>query len=98
MQNIIELVMDAEKNPLAKLPKPQRFQLMTYLGLMWSTIFTFGIGYWAIYGQLVVFHLLVALGVVFTSTTFSNSARRTHREVIQRPDSTPLYDDIWGAP
>ncbi len=40
----------------------------------------------------------MALGVAFTGTTFFAVRKRTHREVIQRPDGTPMYDDIWGAP
>lgn len=98
MRSIYETVMDAEKNPLSTMPKVQRFQLMAYLGLMWSTFFTFGIGYWAIYGQLVLFHILLAFGIAFTGATFSMVERQSHREGIKRRDGTPMYDDIWGAP
>ncbi|MEO1137063.1 MAG: hypothetical protein AAFW68_10735 [Pseudomonadota bacterium] len=97
MANAYDVVMDAEKNPLSRMRKAQRFQLMTYLSLMWTTIFCAGFGFWAIYGQLVVLHVLLALGVAFTATTFVN-ARRTHRDVIKREDDTARYDDIWGAP
>ena len=98
MRETIAVIMDAEKNPLSKLPKPQRFQLMTYLGIMWTTIFCFGIGYWAAYGYLVVLHVLVAFGAVVTGFTFSAARRKTHRDVMKRADGTALYDDIWGAP
>jgi len=93
-----DVIMDAEKNPLSRLRKPQRCQLMTYLSLMWTTIFCAGIGYWAIYGQLIVLHILLALGVTFTGVTFRNARRKTHRDVLQREDGTPRYDDVWGAP
>ena len=98
MRETYALVMDSERNPLSSLPKVQRFQIMTYLGMMWSTIFTFGIGYWAIYGQLVVFHVLIALGVAFTGSTFNKAKLKTHRDIIQRRDGTPKYGDVWGAP
>ena len=93
-----DAVMDAEKNPLARLRKPQRFQLMVYLSLMWTTIFCAGLGYWAIYGQLVVLHVLVAFGVAMTSFTFISAQKRTHRDALQRSDGTARYDDVWGAP
>ena len=98
MRDFYTVLMDPAKNPLSGLPKVQRFQIMTYLGIMWSTLFTFGIGYWAIYGQLVVFHVLLALGVTFTATTFFEARQQSHRDVIKRADGTPMYDDIWGAP
>jgi len=33
------LIMDANKNPLGRLPAAQRFQIMIYLAVMWTTIF-----------------------------------------------------------
>ena len=98
MTTAYDAVMDSEQNPLSVLPKAQRFQLMTYLSLMWTTIFCFGIGHWAIYGQLIVLHILVAFGVAFTGFTFENSRRKTHRDKYRRIDGTARYDDIWGAP
>ncbi|WP_411819942.1 hypothetical protein ABFZ85_00035 [Hyphococcus formosus] len=98
MSRIYNSVMDSEKNPLSNLPKAQRFQLMTYLSIMWTTIFCFGLGYWAIYGQLIVLHVLVALGASFTGFTFYNARRKTHRDKFKRDDGTARYDDLWGAP
>ena len=98
MRTVYETVMDPEKNPLSKLPKAQRFQMMSYLGIMWSTLFTFGIGYWAVYEEIIVFHVLLALAATFTGTTFANVSRPTHRDVLQRSDGTPKYDGLWGAP
>ncbi len=98
MKDAFGVIMDGEKNALSGLPRVQRFQVMTYLGIMWSTVFTFGVGYWAMYGQLVLLHVLVALGVAFTGSTFIGAKRLSHRDVIKRKDGTPMYDDIWGAP
>lgn len=97
MANAYGVVMDPDKNPLSRLRKPHRFQLMTYLSLMWTTIFCAGFGFWAIYGQLVVLHILLALGVAFTASTFVH-ARRTHRDVLKHEDNTARYDNLWGAP
>lgn len=98
MTNIYNAVMNPDQNPLAKLPRAQRFQLMTYLSLMWTTIFCFGFGFWAIYGQLIVLHILVALGASFTGYTFVSAQRKTHRDKFKREDGTARYDDMWGAP
>ncbi len=98
MSNIFSAVMDPEQNPLSKLPRAQRFQLMVYLSLMWTTIFCFGIGYWALYGQLVLLHILVALGATFTGYTFIAARRETHRDKFKSEDGAARYDDLWGAP
>ncbi len=97
MANPYDIVMDPEKNPLRRLRKPQRFQIMSYLSLMWTTIFCAGFGVWAFYGHLIVLHILVAFGATVTGFTFYN-ARRTHRDVMKRDDGTARYDDLWGAP
>lgn len=98
MTSIYDAVMDADKNPLAKMPKAQKFQVMTYLSLMWTTIFCFGFGFWAFYGQLIVLHILVALGATYTGFTFYSATRKTHRDKFRREDGTARYDDVWGAP
>ena len=98
MIDAFETVMNSEKNPLSNLPKAQRFQVMTALGAMWSAIFTFAIGHWVIYGYLLVFHIAIALGLTFTGVTFTLMRSKTPRDIIQREDGTPMYDDIWGAP
>tara|TARA_B100000686_G_C16713937_1_gene930858 strand:- start:1175 stop:1402 length:228 start_codon:yes stop_codon:yes gene_type:complete len=62
--------MDDDENALQALPKPQRFQVMVFLSLMWSTVFCVAIGSWAYWGELVIGHLAVALGVAITGLTF----------------------------
>ena len=69
------VVMDENQNPLQTLPKPQRFQVMVFLSLMWTTVFCVAIGSWAWWGQLVVGHLAVALGVVITGLTFTSAKK-----------------------
>ena len=63
-------IMDPEVNPLKSLPAGQRFQVMIALGMMWTLIFCIGTGAWLWYGELVVFHVLVALGLLLTGLTF----------------------------
>jgi hypothetical protein len=44
--------------------------------MMWSLIFCAGTGAWLWYGELVVFHVLVALGVLVTGMTFHGANRK----------------------
>ena len=68
--SLYAVVMNDDQNPLNALPKPQRFQAMVFLSLMWSTVFCVAIGSWAYWGELVIGHLAVALGVILTGLTF----------------------------
>jgi hypothetical protein len=45
MIEMYRLVMDSDKNPLSTLPPAQRFQFMTYLGLMWTVVFCTAFGF-----------------------------------------------------
>ena len=60
MQQNYALIMDADKNPLMILPPAQRFQIMVYLSLMWTTIFCAAFGIWIWYGQILSFHMLIS--------------------------------------
>jgi hypothetical protein len=67
------LMMDADRNPLLRLPPAQRFQIMIYLAIMWTTIFCAAFGLWFWYGELIVAHTLVVFGFVLTSITFASA-------------------------
>ena len=97
MLSIYRAVMDSEFNPLRNLPRVQRFQVMVYLSIMWTTIFCAAAGAWVWYGELIVAHLLVALGFVATGFTFHRA--RTVATYRDHPlnDGTARYDDVWGA-
>lgn len=73
MKNNYDLVMDSEENALSPLPPAQRFQVMIYLALMWTTIFCAAFGAWYWYGYLVVGHVLVVLGLAVTGWVFHTS-------------------------
>ena len=76
------VIMNSNKNPLNKLPPAQRFQIMVFLSLMWTTIFTTSASLWLWYGELLTGHLLVALGVALTGSTFQRADKKSvHREV-----------------
>ena len=95
--NWFSLVMDDRRNPLRHLRPAQRFQAMLLLSLMWTTIFCAGAGAWFWYGELIVLHILICLGVLITSLTFhSASGVRSYRDH-PADDGTPRYDDVWGA-
>jgi hypothetical protein len=95
------LIMDPEVNPLSALPLLQRFQLMSYLSVMWTAIFCAATGAWAWYGQLMVVHLLFAVGLLATGWIFQSARNealhvKTYRDH-PRGDGTARYDDVWGA-
>lgn len=90
-------IMDSNVNPLRALPAVQRFQIMLYLSMIWTTIFCAGAGAWLWYGELIVAHMLIVLGVLFTGLTFQSAAAQpTHRDVPVK-DGTARYDDVWGG-
>ena len=93
-------VMDENANPLMSLPRTVRFQIMTVLSLMWSSIFTIWIGSTWILGPTVAAHLLLLLGVVFTADVFSRTRQRTmsYDETFRDPrDGCARHDDVWGG-
>lgn len=97
---IYRAVMDSSVNPLRTLPAAQRFQLMLFLSVMWTNIFCLSAGAWIWYGELIVFHVLVAAGVIITGLVFQQaamtSAYRTYRHFPLK-DGTARYDDVWGG-
>ena len=82
-------VMDPQKNPLGRLPKAQRFQIMVILAFMWSVFFSVGIGTWAWFGELVVMHTLVLVGILVTGWTFQNAGSFTLRDRSGGPKELP---------
>ena len=69
------LLMNAEQNALNRLPKVLRFQIMVFLSVMWSTVFSLAIGSWFWWGERIVGHVAIALTILITSLTF----RQVHR-------------------
>ena len=67
------VVMSPNTNPLNRLPKIVRFQLMTTLAFMWSFIFTMWIGSMQFFGPSAVVHTLVLIGVFFTAEIFKKA-------------------------
>lgn len=64
-------VMNADHNPLLALPKTTRFQLMTVLAFMWSTIFCISAGLFAWIPEFVFGHvILLLLGIFGTGFIF----------------------------
>lgn len=78
-------IMDPGKNPLRVLPPAQRIQTMVYLSVMWTTIFCAAFGSWYWYGELIVGHVLVVLGIALTTITFSRAARQVTVPVVVKP-------------
>ena len=97
MLALYKSVMNSEENPLRDLPAAQRFQIMTYLSVMWTTIFCLGTGTWFLYGTLILGHLAVVLGVVMTAWTFHNAKETGTYRDFPREDGSARYDDVWGG-
>ena len=95
------LIMDADSNGLFRLPKIVRFQLMTYLALMWSVVFCVWVGAVAMIGPSMAAHAILLVGVFFTADIFRRSASQEnldHRERFKDPaDGCTRYDDVWGG-
>ncbi|MBW0145227.1 hypothetical protein [Sphingomicrobium clamense] len=91
-------VMSHRRNPLRGLDRTRRFQVMTLLSIMWTTIFSATFGAWFYFGELLIGHVLLLLGVIVTGVTFRVTEKKTgtYRNAT-REDGTPCYDDVWGA-
>ena len=71
-------VMNAEHNPLLALPRVTRFQLMTVLAFMWSSIFCISAGLFIWIPEFVFGHVaLLLLGIFGTGFIFRiNTSKR----------------------
>lgn len=65
-----KLIMESDRNHLRNLPPAQRFQLMIFLSVMWTTVFTASTTLWVWYRELITGHILLALGTLITGSTF----------------------------
>lgn len=75
VSSLYSIVMDSSVNPLANLPKIVRFQLMSMLAFMWSGVFSLWLGNIAIFGPSALGHMVLLLGVFFTSATFRRARK-----------------------
>ena len=71
------LVMDSDSNPLMRIPKMQRFQMMQVLAYMWSLVFAAWAGSALIFGVSVIGHSILLLGIFFTASAFRSVAPTT---------------------
>jgi Flp pilus assembly protein TadB len=101
MRTWYSLIMDPELNPLSTLSPLRRLQLMSYLSLIWTAIFCAAAGAWAWYGQLIVAHVVLAMGLLATGWTFNSARAEACQKTTYRDyplsDGTARYDDVWGG-
>ena len=90
-------VMNAEKNPLRNLPKIVQFQVMTYLSIMWSILFSLWTGWMILIGPSILAHVLILMVLFFTFKMFKDGNIVTHRDLYKDKDGGVRYDDIWGG-
>jgi hypothetical protein len=77
MSNWYQSIMNPSRNPLAKLPPAQRFQVMVMLSIMWSLIFCGMAGIMVWYPAYVAAHLvLLAIGALVTTLVFRSASKR----------------------
>jgi hypothetical protein len=93
--------MDEERNPLQKLPKTTRFQIMVSLAYMWCAIFCLGVGSYVLFGVSLALHTLLLVGIFTTTYIFERankqqiiSPRNSYKD---KKDGGVMYDDIWGG-
>ncbi|MEQ8695173.1 MAG: hypothetical protein RLT05_01275 [Bauldia litoralis] len=70
-------LMDPSLNPLSRLPSKTKFQLMTLLAYMWSTVFGIWAGSIWLFGGSVFLHMILLVGVFFTSEIFRYARKET---------------------
>lgn len=92
MRAYYNAVMDPEKNPLRFLRPQRKFQLMVYLSLMWTTIFCLAFGAWSYYGELIIGHVLFALGVVVTTVIFARAKAESGEPMVRKYRDGPRSD------
>jgi hypothetical protein len=69
------LVMDSESNPLMRIPKMQRFQMMQVLAYMWSIVFAAWVGSAMAFGFSAAVHSILLVGIFFTAEVFRRARR-----------------------
>jgi uncharacterized membrane protein len=89
MYQIYPNIMDSDRNPLRSLPQAQRLQAMILLSVMWSTIFCLSTDAWFWYGESVVGHVLVILGIAITALTFRSASAKEKIAVAGKNDDAP---------
>ena len=101
MRHLYQLVMDPNVNPLSALPRMLRFQLMSVLSFMWSFVFATWIGLLAAFGPLVAVHMVLLVGIFFTSAVFlkAKEMQPLSYDMLfkDRRDGCARYDDVWGG-
>ncbi|TNF18652.1 MAG: hypothetical protein EP318_17940 [Rhodobacteraceae bacterium] len=69
-------VMNAERNPLRRLPLMTAHMLMQVLAWMWSAIFSVALGSYVFFGISVIGHALIIAGIVVTLAVFDRAEPR----------------------
>ena len=96
METWYQVVMNSDENPLHVLAPAQRFQIMVFLSLMWTTIFCSAAGAWIWYGEFLIGHMLICLGVLLAGATFHKAKLICSYCDFPVKDGTARYDDVWG--
>ena len=73
--NLYSIVMNSSFNPLRKLPKSVRLQIMVLLSWMWSSIFSLWVGSVLAFGASIGVHMILLVGIFFTAEAFRRARK-----------------------
>jgi hypothetical protein len=80
------LVMDSDSNPLMRIPKMQRFQMMQVLAYMWCIVFSMWIGSAMVFGFSAAVHSILLIGIFFTAEVFRRARRNGPTAAVHAAD------------
>ena len=89
-------IMDVDFNALRRLPRVVKFQLMSVLSFMWSTVFTIWIGVSWAFGPSMAAHLILLIGVFFTADIFEKARRWTDDSDLEVDGGEPAAASVWS--
>ena len=90
-------VMDAEWNPLRKIPSVAlRHLIMQLLAWMWCIVFSLYFGSFVVFGYTAIAHFILILAVVVTVITFKKAENFKHSNgTLNYEKIQGKYEDIW---
>lgn len=95
IKDIYSSIMNPDFNGFRKLPRVVRFQLMSVLSFMWSTVFTIWIGTSWVFGPSMAAHIVLLIGVFFTADIFEKVRRMTEEDPVE-DIREPASEAVWG--
>jgi membrane protein YdbS with pleckstrin-like domain len=96
LENIYRSIMDADSNPLRKLPRVVKFQLMSVLSFMWTTVFTIWVGINWVFGPSMAAHIVLLIAVFFTADIFEKARQWSADNEDDHGHDDAAAPSAWG--